>query len=302
MPRYGPPGRDTSAPSEPALSTGWNQVGDWGGHLGTPIAANFFLTTKHVGGAVGGSITFLDSTSYQTVSRFDDPASDLALWRISGSFDPAKIVPLSTDSTVAGNAPLVIFGRGTARADTVFGNAYGGGTELAAESPRGPARTASSRSRRLSSSHRRADLVPPPRKHQRRYHGVFAPNHKLRQAVTALAKRQRRQAGRCHDRREWEPSRSISVWRSAGGRNHGGGGHPNARSTTTRHRQIACGTAVDRPLLSQSMAGRCQRSWRRDFPLRSSPGRRGLGRALASRSAVHGPARRAEGRAVRRGV
>jgi hypothetical protein len=34
---------------------------------------------------------------------------------------------------------------------------------------------------------RLADLVPPPRKHRHRYHGVFAPNHKLRQAVTALA-------------------------------------------------------------------------------------------------------------------
>ena len=32
-----------------------------------------------------------------------------------------------------------------------------------------------------------ADLVPPPRKHRHRYHGVFAPNHKLRPAVTALA-------------------------------------------------------------------------------------------------------------------
>jgi len=31
---------------------------------------------------------------------------------------------------------------------------------------------------------RLADLVPPPRKHRHRYHGVFAPNHKLRQAVT----------------------------------------------------------------------------------------------------------------------
>ena len=36
---------------------------------------------------------------------------------------------------------------------------------------------------------RLADLVPPPRKHRHRYHGVFAPNHKLRPAVTALAKR-----------------------------------------------------------------------------------------------------------------
>ena len=34
---------------------------------------------------------------------------------------------------------------------------------------------------------RLADLVPPPRKHRHRYHGVFAPNHKLRAAVTALA-------------------------------------------------------------------------------------------------------------------
>ena len=33
---------------------------------------------------------------------------------------------------------------------------------------------------------RLADLVPPPRKHRHRYHGVFAPNHKLRPAVTAL--------------------------------------------------------------------------------------------------------------------
>jgi hypothetical protein len=34
---------------------------------------------------------------------------------------------------------------------------------------------------------RLADLVPPPRKHRHRYHGVFAPNHKLWRAVTALA-------------------------------------------------------------------------------------------------------------------
>gem|GEM_PF-4179386 len=34
---------------------------------------------------------------------------------------------------------------------------------------------------------RLADLVPPPRKHRHRYHRVFAPNHPLRAAVTALA-------------------------------------------------------------------------------------------------------------------
>ena len=41
---------------------------------------------------------------------------------------------------------------------------------------------------------RLADLVPPPRKHRHRYHGVFAPNHKLRSAVTAHDKRECRQA------------------------------------------------------------------------------------------------------------
>ena len=34
---------------------------------------------------------------------------------------------------------------------------------------------------------RLADLMPPPCKHRHRYHGVFAPNHKLRPAATALA-------------------------------------------------------------------------------------------------------------------
>jgi hypothetical protein len=32
-----------------------------------------------------------------------------------------------------------------------------------------------------------ADLVPPPRKHRHRYHGVFAPNQRLRKAFTSLA-------------------------------------------------------------------------------------------------------------------
>jgi hypothetical protein len=46
---------------------------------------------------------------------------------------------------------------------------------------------APSSSRRPEFLDRLADLVPPPGKHRHRYHGVFAPNHKLRRAVTALA-------------------------------------------------------------------------------------------------------------------
>jgi hypothetical protein len=34
---------------------------------------------------------------------------------------------------------------------------------------------------------RLANLIPPPRRHRHRYHGVFALNHPLRQAVTTFA-------------------------------------------------------------------------------------------------------------------
>jgi hypothetical protein len=55
-----------------------------------------------------------------------------------------------------------------------------------------------------------ADFVPPPRKRRHRYHGVFAPNHKLRRAVTAHDKRECRQARRCRG------------WRVCGRRTYGG--------------------------------------------------------------------------------
>ena len=58
---------------------------------------------------------------------------------------------------------------------------------------------------------RLADLVPPPRKHRHRYHGVFAPNHKLRSAVTALA------IGNVGKRRE-----AVTGGHAAGGRATGG--------------------------------------------------------------------------------
>jgi len=57
---------------------------------------------------------------------------------------------------------------------------------------------------------RLADLVPPPRKHRHRYHGVFAPNHKLRRAVTA------------HDKRECLQARRCRGWRVCGRRTCGG--------------------------------------------------------------------------------
>ena len=64
----------------------------------------------------------------------------------------------------------------------------------AKESPPGRAPTASSNCRRLRFYPRLADLVPLPRKHRHRDRGVFAPNHRLRRAVTAVATRECRHA------------------------------------------------------------------------------------------------------------
>ena len=90
---------------------------------------------------------------------------------------------------------------------------------------------------------RLADLVPPPRKHRHRYHGVFAPNHKLRKGVTALAignigKRREAAAGRhgneghatggCSDAPQ--KPRSHDTSRTSPGETHGpGGGGVSAR-------------------------------------------------------------------------
>ncbi len=68
---------------------------------------------------------------------------------------------------------------------------------------------------------RLADLVPPPRKHRHRYHGVFAPNHKLRPTVTALA------------------IGNVGKRRDAATDEHAVGGHA-ARGDTTGHGCDSC--------------------------------------------------------------
>jgi hypothetical protein len=121
---------NTSAPSDPSLGVRWNQVGSINAFMGTPIAPQFFLTAKHLGNLTGQAITFLDSTSYTTTARFVDPASDLAIYQISGTFPTDKIVPLYSGS-FTNNQAMTIFGRGLSRTDTtVIGNNFPSGTEV----------------------------------------------------------------------------------------------------------------------------------------------------------------------------
>jgi hypothetical protein len=132
----GTQGNNISAPADPALAVRWGQVGlfrpSWGpdGFLGTPISANTFITAKHVLGNVGDTFTLASGSTYTTVARFNDPSSDLAIWQVAGTFPEDVIVPLYTAGSIAFNAPMYVFGVGSARGVEVSGTALGGGTEL----------------------------------------------------------------------------------------------------------------------------------------------------------------------------
>ena len=120
---------NTSAPSDPGLATRWGQVGNFSNFLGTPISSQFFVTAKHLGNLTGQAITFPDATSYTTTAAFFDPASDLAIYQIGGTFPSDKIVPMYAGSLFA-NQAMTIFGRGRSRTDTeVIGQRFPNGTE-----------------------------------------------------------------------------------------------------------------------------------------------------------------------------
>jgi hypothetical protein len=102
---------NTTAPTGELAGSGWELQGDWGGFLATPIAPQYFLAARHVGGYVGQSFTF-QGVSYATVAYWDDPYSDLRLWKVNGTFP--TYAPLYTGSNELGR-DMVVFGRGTQR-------------------------------------------------------------------------------------------------------------------------------------------------------------------------------------------
>ncbi len=111
---YGGAGRNTSPDGSP-VGSGWQHQGQWGSFLGTPIASNLFITAGHVGGAVGQNFTY-GSNSYATTASYDDPNSDLRIWKVDGSF--GSYAPLYGGTSEAGKA-LTVFGRGTQRGSEV---------------------------------------------------------------------------------------------------------------------------------------------------------------------------------------
>ena len=77
--------RNKSAPTGSLAGSGWQWEGNWGAFTGTAIGKNYFITASHVGGSVGQSLV-LNGVSYPSTAMYDDPSSDLRIWKTNKSF------------------------------------------------------------------------------------------------------------------------------------------------------------------------------------------------------------------------
>jgi hypothetical protein len=111
----GDPNHNTTAPTGSLANSGWQFEGIWGSFLGTPIAPKYFLTAEHIGGSVGDIFTF-NGVQYTTTAVYDDPSSDLRIWRVCGTFPTFAQIYTNSDEQGRG---LVVIGRGTQRGGEV---------------------------------------------------------------------------------------------------------------------------------------------------------------------------------------
>ena len=111
----GDPTYNTTAPGGTLTNSGWQFEGNWGGFLGTTIAPKYFITAAHIGGSVGDLFT-INGEQYTTTAVYDDPDSDLRIWRICGTFSSFAQIYTNSDET---NKSIVVIGRGTQRAEVV---------------------------------------------------------------------------------------------------------------------------------------------------------------------------------------
>src|SRR5438477_8473342 len=107
--------RNKSAPTGTIANSGWQWEGNWGQFTGTPIGKNYFMTASHVGGGVGQSLV-LNGVSYPSVAMYDDPSSDLRIWKTSKAF--SSWAPIYSLQGEIGKT-AVLMGRGTPRGSDV---------------------------------------------------------------------------------------------------------------------------------------------------------------------------------------
>ncbi|MEM9177024.1 MAG: thrombospondin type 3 repeat-containing protein [Myxococcota bacterium] len=86
--------------------------GRFRGFLGTPIHPNFFISAQHIGISPTDTIDFVEGPnvgSYPIVQWFDDPASDLRIVEIAGSFSEWALL---NAATIEPGKQVILFGRG----------------------------------------------------------------------------------------------------------------------------------------------------------------------------------------------
>ncbi len=111
--------RNVLAPRRTLLNSGWQWQGKWGDFLGTAISRRFFVTAEHIGGKVGDSF-LLNGVTYRTTATYDDPQTDLQVWKVDRDFP--NWAPLFKENSEKGRG-IILFGRGTKRgADVVVNN------------------------------------------------------------------------------------------------------------------------------------------------------------------------------------
>ena len=116
-------GFNTNAPLGGLSGSGWQYSGKLGVYLGTAISSNAVLSAKHLDVSVGGSFVY-EGQTFTTTSCVDDAASDLAVWRVDGTF--TNWAPIQIDSSPVGR-DVVYLGRGMERGDVVVSGAITNG-------------------------------------------------------------------------------------------------------------------------------------------------------------------------------
>ena len=114
---YGGIGRNLTAPTDPGQNQAWEFEGIWQNHyLATPIAPDYFITAKHIGGQVGDVFNY-QGVAYTTTAVYNDPNSpDLQIWKFNGNLTSYATLQ---DHTNELNQPLIVFGQSGPR-----GNVY----------------------------------------------------------------------------------------------------------------------------------------------------------------------------------
>jgi len=114
----GDPTFNTTTPTGSLSDSGWQYEGQWGEFLATPIAPQFFLAAKHVGGGIGQAF-LLNGVTYHTVALFDETNTDFRIWQVAETFPSYASLYTNTDEV---GKRCVVFGRGTDRGPAVVVN------------------------------------------------------------------------------------------------------------------------------------------------------------------------------------